>query len=119
MKRPVLLVIAAGLIAALAFALPNLTRAEPGSLSRSDVTVRLAEATTGTVAVEVEVPAEVAAVSLFATMPHMGHTTAEITATRVRPGLFRADGELFSMPGSWELHVRADARLVTFEITVK
>lgn len=113
-----LLVIAAGVLVALAFVLLTPSRAEPVELSRDGVTVRLAGATTGVVAAEVEVPHEVTAVSLFATMPQMGHLTAEITAARDGPGLFRADGVLFSMPGRWELHVRADARVVTLEITV-
>jgi hypothetical protein len=119
MKRPILLAITVGVVLVAVLWLTTASGTEPVELSRSGVTVRLAEARAGTIAAQVEVPPEVAALSLFATMPQMGHVTAEITATRDKPGLFRATGELFSMAGVWELSVRADSRVVTFEITVK
>ncbi|MFC0104786.1 FixH family protein [Kibdelosporangium aridum] len=118
MKRPLVLA-AAGVVAIALLLLTVLPSAEPVRLTSSDVTVQLDKATTGTVVAQVETPPGVAAVSVFATMPRMGHLTGEITAVREKPGLFKATGELFSMPGLWELSVRADVRVVTFEITVK
>ncbi|GLW09382.1 hypothetical protein Misp01_45110 [Microtetraspora sp. NBRC 13810] len=62
---------------------------------------------TGTVEARVEIaPAAPAEVSLFAVMPHMGHTTPEIAARRDGAGHYVARGELFTMPGAWEIGIR-------------
>ncbi|ALG10880.1 hypothetical protein [Kibdelosporangium phytohabitans] len=119
MKRPILLVIAVGVVAIGALLSTMLPGASAVDVSRSGITVRLDKAVTGTVVARVQTPAQVTAVSLFATMPQMGHLTGEITAVKEKPGLFRAEGELFSMSGPWELGVRADGQVVTFEITVR
>lgn len=120
MRRPVLLAVAAVLavVAVAALALLSTRDAAPIRLGQGDVTVRLDKAGTGTVAAQVEVPADVAAVSLYATMPRMGHMTPEVVAAREQPGRFRATGELFSMTGRWVLTVRVDDEIVTFDITV-
>lgn len=119
MKRPIIAVVAVAVVAvgALLFTLLPGTE-DPLRLSRSRVTVLLDKASTGTIAVEVEVPAHVTAVSLSATMPQMGHMTPETVAKQEQPGRFGATGELFPMAGLWELTVRADREVVTFEITV-
>nr|WP_042180463.1 hypothetical protein [Kibdelosporangium sp. MJ126-NF4]CEL14405.1 hypothetical protein [Kibdelosporangium sp. MJ126-NF4]CTQ88770.1 hypothetical protein [Kibdelosporangium sp. MJ126-NF4] len=119
MRRPILLVVAVGLVAVVALLLTTLTGASAVDLSRSGVTVRLDKAATGTVAAQVEVPADTTAVSLFATMPQMGHMTGEIVARPEKPGLFQAEGELFTMAGPWELGVRVGSQVVTFDITVR
>jgi hypothetical protein len=118
MKRPIIAVVAVAVVAAAAVLFTLLPGADPLRLSRSGVTVSLDRASTGAVAAEVEVPADVAAVSLSATMPQMGHMTPETVAEQQQPGRFRATGELFPMAGLWELTVRADREVVTFEITV-
>ncbi|MBB5957193.1 hypothetical protein FHS29_003786 [Saccharothrix tamanrassetensis] len=119
MKRPALWLVAVAVAVAVVTVLLLATSpgAEPVRLDRSGVAVQLDKAGTGSVNAQVEVPAQT--VSLYATMPRMGHLTPEIAATQEKPGLFRATGELFSMAGLWELAVRADGRVVTFEITVK
>ncbi|MEO3875781.1 hypothetical protein ABGB18_43960 [Nonomuraea sp. B12E4] len=55
--------------------------------------------------VEIE-PASPAEVSLFGVMPHMGHTTLEIPARDDGAGRYVARGELFTMPGAWEIRIR-------------
>lgn len=112
MTRLVLLAVA---VAVAAFLLWPSSAAEPVRLSGSGVTVRLDTASTGTVRVRVDVPRRTTAVSLFATMPRMGHLTPEIKATPEKPGTFAAEGRLFSMPGVWELTVRVDDADVTFD----
>jgi choline dehydrogenase-like flavoprotein len=116
-RRVVLLAVAVA-AAVTAFLLWTSPGAEPVRLSRSGVTVRLDGARTGTVGVQVDVPTRVTAVSVFATMPTMGHMTPEIDATQQEPGTFAATGELFSMPGVWELTVRVDGTVVTFDVIV-
>jgi hypothetical protein len=116
MKR-LIIAIAAVVVVAIG-ALVFTSGSDPVRLSRSGVTVVLDKANTGTVAAEVQVPDGVAAVSLSATMPEMGHMTPEIIAKQEQPGRFRATGELFPMAGVWELTVRADREAVTFELTV-
>ncbi|TMR17485.1 hypothetical protein ETD86_23435 [Nonomuraea turkmeniaca] len=69
------------------------------------VTVAL-EPSTGPVEARVEVDPAPAEVSLFAVMPHMGHTTPEIVAAPDGPGRYVARGELFTMTGAWEIAVR-------------
>ncbi|MET0136598.1 MAG: FixH family protein [Kibdelosporangium sp.] len=117
MRRLVFTMVAVVVLAALSVTL--LPGADPLRLSRSGVTVSLDRAGTGVVAAQVEVAATVATVSLSSTMPQMGHMTSEIVANKEEPGHFRATGELFAMAGSWELTVRADRAVVTFEITVE
>ena len=119
MKRPIVLVIALAVVAAVVVLLSALTGAEPVRLNRDGITVQLDRAGTGTVTAQVEVPPEVTAVAMHATMPQMGHLTPEVVAIRETPGVFRATGELFAMAGRWELTVRADDTAVAFEITVK
>jgi hypothetical protein len=120
MRRPLLFALAAAaVVAALLLVFALSPGAEPVRLSRSDVTVQLDEPRTGSISVLVEVPARVSSVSLFAVMPQMGHVTPQITATQENPGLFRTTSELFPMTGLWELTVRADDAVVTFNITVK
>jgi hypothetical protein len=116
MKRPIIAIVA--VVVVVIGALVFTSGADPLRLSRSGVTVSLDKANTGTIAAEVEVPDGVAAVSLSATMPQMGHMTPEIVAKQEQPGRFRVTGELFPMAGMWELTVRADREVVTFELTV-
>jgi hypothetical protein len=119
-KRPVVAVLAVvvAVVVVVALSLVSAPDAGPVRLDRDGTTVLLDKAGTGTVAAQVEVPADVAAVSLYAAMPRMGHLTPEVVAERERPGRFRATGELFPMAGRWELTVRADDETVTFDITV-
>ncbi|CAM3314952.1 FixH family protein [Kibdelosporangium persicum] len=119
MKRPIVLVLALAVVAAVVVLVTALTGAEPVRLSREGITVQVDRPGTGTVTAQVEVPPEVKAVAMHATMPQMGHLTPEVVATREKPGVFRATGELFAMTGRWELTVRADETVVKFEITVK
>lgn len=120
MKRPVLAILAVvvAVVAVGALLFVSAPDAGPLRLNQADTTVLLDKASTGTVAAQVEVPADVAAVSLFATMPRMGHMTPEVVAEQEQPGRFRVTGELFPMAGRWELTVRADDEIVTFDITV-
>jgi hypothetical protein len=63
-------------------------------------TVRATIAITGT--------PEVREVGLEAAMPSMGHQNAALPAKRTGNGEFVAAGELFAMPGAWELTVRVN-----------
>ncbi|MEV4018942.1 hypothetical protein AB0J35_51510 [Nonomuraea angiospora] len=67
--------------------------------------------------VEIE-PASPAEVSLFAVMPHTGHTTPEIPARRDGAGRYVAHGELFTMAGVWEIGVRVQGASGTEVIKV-
>ncbi|WP_043634572.1 hypothetical protein [Nonomuraea candida] len=83
---------------------------EPAELrGRSDrhaVVLRL-EPRPGPLEARVELhPASPAEVSIFAVMPHMGHTTPELRARPDGPGRYVARGELFTMTGAWEIGVR-------------
>jgi hypothetical protein len=49
------------------------------------------------------------AVWLSAVMPAMGHASPELAATPETPDHFHVRGELFPMPGVWELAVRVRA----------
>ncbi|MEU4762449.1 FixH family protein [Actinosynnema sp. NPDC023794] len=120
MRRSVLLALAVvmAVVAVAALAFTSSPDAAPVRLGQDGVTVLLDQVGTGTVAAQVEVAVDVAAVSLYATMPRMGHMTPEVVAERERPGRFRATGEFFSMTGPWVLTVRADDEIVTFDITV-
>ncbi|MEU6716461.1 hypothetical protein ABZ897_33770 [Nonomuraea sp. NPDC046802] len=74
---------------------------------------------TGPVEASVEIePASPAEVSLFAVMPHMGHTTPEIPARRDGAGRYVARGELFTMAGVWEISVRVQGASGTEVIKV-
>ncbi|GAA3845236.1 hypothetical protein GCM10022243_09450 [Saccharothrix violaceirubra] len=116
MIRSIWLGLAAAAGLALAFLLFPSTYAE--ELTSGEVTVRLTDTRTGGIDVSVRVPARTSEVTLFATMPGMGHMTPAIIAERKTPGVFRATGELFSMTGEWVLTVEVDGEPVTFDITV-
>jgi hypothetical protein len=49
---------------------------------------------------------DVETVTVSGAMPAMGHVLAEIPARRAGPDRFHVRGELFSMPGTWELDIR-------------
>lgn len=51
---------------------------------------------------------DVRQVGLEAAMPSMGHQNAALPANRTGNGDFVATGELFAMPGAWELTVRVN-----------
>ncbi|GAA1621555.1 hypothetical protein GCM10009733_017650 [Nonomuraea maheshkhaliensis] len=77
------------------------------------------EPSTGPLEATVEVePASPAEVSLFGVMPHMGHTTPEIPARNSGIGRYVARGELFTMPGAWEIHIRVQGAAGTEVIKV-
>ncbi|MEV0827236.1 hypothetical protein [Nonomuraea rubra] len=77
-----------------------------GRGSHHTVVVRL-EPRPGPLEARVELhPASPAEVSIFAVMPHMGHTTPELPAGPDGPGRYVARGELFTMTGAWEIGVR-------------
>ncbi|MEO3888571.1 hypothetical protein [Nonomuraea sp. B5E05] len=77
-----------------------------GRGSHHAVVVRL-EPRPGPLDVRVELhPASPAEVSIFAVMPHMGHTTPELQARSDGPGRYVARGELFTMTGPWEIGIR-------------
>ncbi|MCF6472771.1 hypothetical protein FAF44_30890 [Nonomuraea sp. MG754425] len=102
---PVLLI-----VAGLVWLLRGAPAPEPAELhgrgTRHAVVVRL-EPRPGSLEARVELhPASPAEVSVFAVMPHMGHTTPEIPARPDGPGRYVAHGELFTMTGTWELGVR-------------
>ncbi|GAA3686161.1 hypothetical protein GCM10022224_058730 [Nonomuraea antimicrobica] len=78
----------------------------PGRGAHYSVVVAL-DPSTGPLEARVEIdPAAPAEVSLFGVMPHMGHTTAELAARPENAGRYVARGELFTMPGAWEIGVR-------------
>ncbi|MFC4116334.1 hypothetical protein [Nonomuraea zeae] len=58
-------------------------------------------------------------VAVSSVMAEMGHSTPEITARRTAPGRFLAEGELFPMPGVWELSIRLDGPAGEEVLTVK
>jgi hypothetical protein len=63
-------------------------------------------------------PRTIEAVWLSAVMPEMGHATPEIPAQQRETGRFQARGELFTMPGVWELAIRVQGTGGTELITV-
>ncbi|AQZ62485.1 unnamed protein product [[Actinomadura] parvosata subsp. kistnae] len=83
-------------------------------------TVRLElEPGTGPREVRIGVEPRAAEVSVFAVMPHMGHTTPELAAPRDGTGRHVARGELFTMAGAWELGIRVRGTPGTEVITVR
>jgi hypothetical protein len=75
--------------------------------ARYTVAVHVARPAVGRVPVEVRVTAgDADAVAVSAVMPDMGHSTPEVTAAEREPGLFVAEGELFTMTGVWDLALR-------------
>lgn len=88
------------------------------------VTVALDSASTGDVGADIRVEGSAArAVALSAVMPDMGHAMPEIPARPQEPGHFLAGGELFAMPGVWDLAVRvegdAGTDTVTFSVVIE
>jgi hypothetical protein len=63
-------------------------------------------------------PRSVEAIWLSAVMPEMGHATPEVPAQQRETGRFQARGELFTMPGVWELAIRVQGTGGTELITV-
>ncbi|MFB4262658.1 hypothetical protein [Nonomuraea sp. GTA35] len=74
---------------------------------------------TGPRDVRIRVEPRPAEVSVFAVMPHMGHTTPELAAPPDGTGRFVARGELFTMSGAWELGIRVRGSRGTEVITIK
>ncbi|MCP2359001.1 hypothetical protein HD597_006021 [Nonomuraea thailandensis] len=74
-----------------------------GAGARYAVTLTIERGETADIIVE---RGEADAVVVMATMPQMGHVTPEEAARRLAPGRFRADGDLFTMDGVWEVSVR-------------
>ncbi|MEW9550593.1 hypothetical protein [Nonomuraea sp. NPDC050783] len=62
---------------------------------------------TGRIRVEIDMlSGEPDTVAVSAVMTGMGHATPELPARRTGPGRFTAEGELFPMPGTWEVSLR-------------
>ncbi|GAA2209102.1 hypothetical protein GCM10009850_045600 [Nonomuraea monospora] len=74
-----------------------------GAGARYAVTLTIEEGDTADIVVD---RGAADAVVVTATMPQMGHVTPEAAARRLAPGRFRADGDLFTMDGVWEVSVR-------------
>jgi hypothetical protein len=95
-----------------------------GAGERYAVTVALDQARTGAVRADVRAEDRTSAagsvdsVWLSAAMPVMGHATPEIPARQRAPGRFAARGELFAMPGDWELAVRVEGAAGTEVVTI-
>ncbi len=84
------------------------------------VTVAFSSASTGVIDADVQVEEDpVEAVSLSAVMPDMGHAMPEISAEPQGTGRFFAHGELFAMPGAWDLAVRVEGASGAETITVR
>ncbi|MGP3958078.1 hypothetical protein ACTWPT_18900 [Nonomuraea sp. 3N208] len=83
-------------------------------------TVRVAlESEVGLTEARINVSPAPAEVSVFAVMPHMGHTSTEIAAQRDGDaGRYVARGELFTMSGVWQLGIRVRGGRGTEVITV-
>jgi hypothetical protein len=106
--RTVLLAVLLGLVTACGTP-PQPAGAElAGRGERYGVTVALDPAGTGVIETEIRADGPVTAVALSAVMPAMGHAMPEISAVPAEPGRFLARGELFAMPGMYELTVRLD-----------
>jgi hypothetical protein len=79
-------------------------------------TVELDRPTTGVVDAEISVrrhhgppTGDIQAVLVSSAMPDMGHVTPELPTRQIGPDRFHAHGELFLMPGTWELHIRVES----------
>jgi hypothetical protein len=132
--RTVTATVAALVLALLGLAAVETARSGPepvrlnGIGDRYAATVRLDGARTGAVGADVGLErrdgaaAEVVAVTVAAAMPAMGHVTAELAGRRVGPDRFHVRGELFAMPGAWQLDIRvqttADVDVITIDVRV-
>jgi hypothetical protein len=90
-----------------------------GAGTQYSAEVTLDKARPGVVDADIFVTGSVDAVWLSAVMPEMGHATPEIPAQQRKTGRFHARGELFTMPGAWELTVRVEGAAGPELITVK
>ncbi|MGN9821285.1 hypothetical protein ACTMUQ_38890 [Streptomyces sp. SD11] len=92
---------------------------EPVSLTGSGrqflATAELSRAATGVIEVEIglrrrdgSAAGDVRAVAVSGVMPAMGHVVPEIPARSAGADRYRVRGELFSMPGTWQLDIRVD-----------
>ncbi len=92
---------------------------EPVSLTGSGrqflATAELSRAATGVIEVEIglrrrdgSAAGDVRAVAVSGVMPAMGHVAPEIPARSAGADRYRVRGELFSMPGTWQLDIRVD-----------
>ncbi|MFE7445922.1 FixH family protein [Streptomyces chartreusis] len=78
-------------------------------------TAELDRAATGVIEVEIglrrsdgSAAGDVRGVAVSGVMPAMGHVTPEISAQPAGADRYRVRGELFSMPGTWQLDIRVD-----------
>lgn len=87
------------------------------------VSVTLDRVGPGVVNAEIVTSTTVDAVWLSAAMPDMGHAMPETPAGKAGRGRFLARGELFAMPGVWELGVRlqgkAGSDVITFNVLIE
>ncbi|GAB3921364.1 hypothetical protein GCM10029976_008310 [Kribbella albertanoniae] len=94
-----------------------------GRSDQHTVQLKLKELTTGPVEFELAVTdgstTQFDAITLEPGMPGMGHATTPLTAQRAADGHYRGHGELFAMPGTWELTVRLGADTITITASVK
>jgi hypothetical protein len=87
--------------------------------ARYTATVEIAEPSTGSVTVKVQVDkGEADTVTVSTVMPAMGHATPEIAAREAEPGQFVAEGRLFPMSGLWEVWIRLDGPAGEEELAV-
>ncbi|MFB6720893.1 FixH family protein [Kribbella sp. NPDC056345] len=126
LARPLALLITAVVICAGAAFLLWPTDEATTLTGRSDqhtVQLKLKELTTGPVEFDLTVvegsTTQLDAITLEPGMPGMGHATAPLTAQRGADGHYRGRGELFAMPGTWELTVRLGADTITITASVK
>ncbi|MFE9680906.1 hypothetical protein ACFYXC_14190 [Streptomyces sp. NPDC002701] len=92
---------------------------EPVSLTGSGqqflATAELSRAATGVIEVEIglrrsdgSAAGDVRSVAVSGVMPAMGHVTPGLPARPAGAHRYRVRGELFSMPGTWQLDIRVD-----------
>ncbi|MDF5751580.1 hypothetical protein [Spongiactinospora sp. TRM90649] len=126
MRSPATRILAVAVLAAVAVILFLLGRdlvGRPVQVSTAGehyaVTALISPIDSGTSRIEVLLNSgEADAVTVSAVMPAMGHAMPEIAARRAAPGRFLAEGELFSMPGAWQLTVRVSGRAGEEVLTV-
>lgn len=120
--RPVLLAVLLSLLTACATSPPAATEIA-GRGEHYGVTVALSPAGTGVIDTEIRPDGAVTVVALSAVMPTMGHAMPEISAAPAGPGRFLTRGELFTMPGMYELIVRLDGAagpdVVTLDVVIE
>jgi hypothetical protein len=103
---------------------------EPVSLTGSGrqflATAELSRAATGVIEVEIglrrrdgSAAGDVRAVAVSGVMPAMGHVAPEIPAQSAGVDRYRVRGELFSMPGTWQLDIRVDTASGTDVIDIE